>query len=76
MNSVQYFKALKEGTGSEFLDAMGVEYIFATEYMVTSSDPYMGMFKDRLERIGKVRGPEGFTLFKYLEPSEIEMDSP
>ncbi len=76
MNSVEYFNALKEGTGSEFLDEMGVEYIFATEYMVTSSDPYMGMFKDRLERIGKVRGPEGFTLFKYLEPSEIEMDTP
>jgi hypothetical protein len=47
---------------------MGITYINGSEYMVTASDPYMGLFKDRLKRIGTIRGLEGFTLFKYLNP--------
>lgn len=76
MNSAAYFQGLKEGRGSDFLDAWGVEYIFADEYIVTSSDPYMGLFKDRLSRLGKVRGPENFTLFKYLTSAEMESENP
>lgn len=70
MNSADYFEGMKKGIGADFLDRWGVQFIFADEYIVTSSDPYMGMLANRLERIGKVRGPENFTLFKYLPQSE------
>jgi hypothetical protein len=68
MNSAEYLKALQNDEGQKFLDAMGITYINGSEYMVTASDPYMGLFKDRLKRIGTIRGLEGFTLFKYLNP--------
>lgn len=68
MNSREYLDALKKDRGTEFLDKLGITYIDGSEYMVQHSDPYMILFKDRLERIGKIRGLEGFTLFKYLNP--------
>jgi hypothetical protein len=68
MNSAEYLKALQNDEGQKFLDAMGITYINGSEYMVTASDPYMGLFKNRLKRIGTIRGLEGFTLFKYLTP--------
>jgi hypothetical protein len=68
MNSAEYLEALQNDEGQKFLDAMGITYINGSEYMVTASDPYMGLFKDRLKRIGTIRGLEGFTLFKYLNP--------
>ena len=68
MNSAAYLKALQNDEGEKFLDAMGISFINGSEYMVTASDPYMGLFKDRLKRIGTIRGLESFTLFKYLNP--------
>ena len=76
MNSADYFQGMKNGMGADFLDRWGVQFIFADEYIVTSSDPYMGMLANRLERIGKVRGPENFTLFKYLPQSKESTDNP
>jgi hypothetical protein len=68
MNSAEYFDALQTDQGAEFLDKLGVMFINANESVLTASDPYMGIFKDRLKRIGIIRGLESFTLYKYLNP--------
>jgi hypothetical protein len=65
MNSTEYLQAMKRNRGAEFLDRLGLTFIDANEYMVTSSDPYMGFLKGRLEKVGVIRGQEQFTLFKY-----------
>lgn len=65
MNSVEYFKALKTGAADKFLEKIGMTYIFANEYVITSSDPYMTQFGGHLQRIGIIKGPEMFTLFEF-----------
>ncbi len=65
MNSVEYFHSLKVGTADVFLEKIGMKYIFANEYMITSSDPYMTQFKEQLMKIGLINGAENFTLFEF-----------
>lgn len=65
MNSVEYFHSLKAGTADVFLEKIGMKYIFANEYVITSSDPYMTQFNGELTRIGLIVGAENFTLFEY-----------
>jgi hypothetical protein len=65
MNSMEYFRALKAGTADVFLEKIGMNYIFANEYVITSSDPYMTQFEGHLQRIGIIKGPEMFTLFEF-----------
>jgi hypothetical protein len=48
---------------------MGLSFIDGSEVMLTGSDPYMGLLKDRLRKIGLIKGLEGFTLFEYLNPN-------
>jgi hypothetical protein len=69
MNSAEYLQALKENRGTAFLDRMGLSFIDGSEVMLTGSDPYMGLLKDRLRKIGLIKGLEGFTLFEYLNPN-------
>lgn len=65
MNSVEYFRSLKAGTADAFLEKIGMKYIFANEYVITSSDPYMTQFQGHLIKIGLIRGAENFTLFEF-----------
>jgi hypothetical protein len=69
MNSAEYLQALKADRGTEFLDRMGLTFINASEGVVTGSDPYMGLLKNRLRKIGLIPGLESFTLFEYLNPT-------
>ncbi len=69
MNSAEYLQAMKADRGTEFLDRMGLTYINASEGVITGSDPYMGLLKDRLRKIGLIPGLENFTLFEYLNPT-------
>ncbi len=66
INSRAYFEAMQKGTARDFLDAIPLNYVFGQEYVVTESDPYKEILADRLEKIGFIRGFEGFTLFKYV----------
>jgi hypothetical protein len=59
MNTYEYYKLLKAGRASEYLDQIGLNYIYTVEYTITSSDPYF-QFKGRLEPIDKFGGA---TLF-------------
>jgi len=65
INSPQYFKTFQNGTASEYLSEIGVSYIFASRYML-SSRPYKGMFDPYLENTGINYG--GFELMKFEKP--------
>ncbi|MEI8133028.1 MAG: hypothetical protein WCG34_11395 [Leptolinea sp.] len=63
MNSIEYFHLLKEGRANEYLDAVGMEYLYGNQYMITDSDPYIGLFKNRVKFIQDVWGS---GLYRYF----------
>jgi len=62
MNTAEYFQALQEGTAAQYLDRLGLDYVFTGEYVITDSDPYF-QFKGRLEKIANFGGA---ALFRWL----------
>jgi len=66
INSADYFQAMKTGTATRYLDAIPLDYVFGNPYMVEVSDPYNVILKNRLEKIGYIRGEDGFILYKYV----------
>jgi len=68
MNTAEYFTALKAGTGREYLDNLGLDYVFANAYVVNNSDPYFQLLADRLVIIQDITGWEPGTLFRYIIP--------
>jgi hypothetical protein len=62
INSYQYFQMLKNGRANEYLDEIGMDYVYANKYILTSSEPYERMFRNRLEYIDMVVGS---ALFHY-----------
>jgi hypothetical protein len=44
INSYAYFQALKENRGGKYLANIGLDYIFANEYIITNSMPYSQQF--------------------------------
>ena len=66
INSVEYFEALKAGKAVEFLDRMGMDYVFGNYYMLLDSDPYRGIFYNRLKRITAIELQDRFVLYRYL----------
>jgi hypothetical protein len=65
MNSVTYFKSMKNGTASFFLDQMGLDYVFGNAYMITESDPYNTIFANHLEKMDYFANA---TLYRYSCP--------
>jgi hypothetical protein len=65
MNSPEYFWALRNWQAGEFLDKLGLNYVFGNEYMIFHSSPYRTFLPDRLVKIGRLAGEDRFTLFKY-----------
>ena len=63
MNSVEYFESMKDGTAAEFLDRMGMDYVYANAYMVTKSEPYDSIFTGRVVELDYFANA---TLFKYI----------
>ncbi|MCW5875469.1 MAG: hypothetical protein KIS85_01185 [Anaerolineales bacterium] len=49
MNTVEYFHALQEGRGADYLVELGVDYIFGNEYILTETNPYAPMLEGRLQ---------------------------
>jgi hypothetical protein len=68
MNSNTYFEMMQKGTASQLLDAIGLDYVFGTKYVITKSDPYFSVFKDRLKYLGDVGGS---SLYKYIVPAYL-----
>ena len=69
INSVEYFNALKAGKAAEFLDRMGLDYVFGNYYMLLDSNPYQGIFHNRLKRIMAIELQDRFVLYRYLPKS-------
>lgn len=63
MNSTYYFHLLKEGKANQYMDEIGMQYLHGNKYMITNSDPYMGLFKNRIEFMKDVWGS---GLYKYI----------
>lgn len=63
MNSTDYFKLLKAGNANLYMDEIGMQYLHGNKYMITNSDPYMGLFKYRVEFIKDVGGS---GLYRYF----------
>lgn len=63
MNSTDYFHLLKQGKANQYMDEIGMQYLYGNKYMITDSDPYMGLFKNRVEFIKDVWGS---GLYRYF----------
>ncbi|MHC1783958.1 MAG: hypothetical protein AB9891_14595 [Anaerolineaceae bacterium] len=63
MNSNEYFERLQNGTAYEYLDRIGLDYVYGSKYMLTDSDPYMGLFGGRIEFEEDIFGS---GLYRYL----------
>jgi len=66
ISSADYFNAIKTGSGQKWLDTLPLNYVFGKEYTLMLSDPYSEIFKNRLQEIKRIEGPEQFTLYKYV----------
>jgi hypothetical protein len=66
INSKAYFDALKQGVGYRFLDDLKLDYVYGKPYMLLETEPYRDIFPGRVEEIGALRGPDNFTLYRYL----------
>ncbi|RME88982.1 MAG: hypothetical protein D6770_05660 [Anaerolineae bacterium] len=64
INSVTYFEALKRGEAGEYLEAIGLDYVFANPEILQGA-PYRGQFTDRLEPIAPYEGSRKF-LMRFL----------
>lgn len=63
INSYEYFTLLKAGRAYEYLDQIGLDYVWGNAYMITKSDPYAAIFKGRLEEVDHV---ESGNVYRYL----------
>ncbi|NPV57332.1 MAG: hypothetical protein HPY76_11770 [Anaerolineae bacterium] len=63
MNTTEYFHLMKDNRSHEYLDAIGLDYVFGNPYLITSSDPFDDLLAGRLEELGWVGGG---VLYRYL----------
>jgi hypothetical protein len=66
INSPEYFEAMKSGQATQFLDHLGLDYVFGNEYMIEESDPYASFLKSRVKKLGQLPGVDHFTLYQYV----------
>jgi hypothetical protein len=50
INSYKYFQHMQAGTADEYLAAIGLDFVFGNDYIMTVSDPYGEIFAGRLTR--------------------------
>lgn len=65
ISSYPYLQSLKSYRAAEFLDKMGLEYIFGKPYILFESEPYKDEFSARLKFIDHT---ETYSLYRYLSP--------
>ncbi len=66
INSPEYFSFLKVGQGAEFLDRMGINYVYGDELMLTASDPYRQLLEGHLDPVARLGSSE---LYRYIPSS-------
>ena len=58
INSNEYFGLLKEGKAREFYKKVGLDYIFASRFILLSTSPYSYQFER--DELGKFKGVAGY----------------
>lgn len=67
INSYAYFQALKENQGGKYLAKIGLNYIFANEYIITNTAPYRQQFSPtELFLVGGAPAYGQKVLMRYL----------
>lgn len=67
INSYAYFQALQENQGGQYLTKIGMDYIFANEYIIVNSMPYRQQFTP--QELSPVDGAPAYgqkVLIRYL----------
>jgi hypothetical protein len=67
INSYEYYQLMQEGRASEYLDEIGLDYLYGARYVLEESEPYYNTFHGRTEYIGEVVGS---SLMRYLPAEE------
>jgi hypothetical protein len=66
INSMEYFIHLQKGSAGDYLESIGLEYMFGNAYILQRSDPYRMNFEDRLEEFREFEvGNKTLTLFIF-----------
>lgn len=65
INSFDYFQHLKSGRGRDYLDQMGLDYVFGNAGMIEDSAPYYQLLAERLEPKVDILD---FRLYRYRVP--------
>lgn len=66
INSYAYFKAMKAGRGGEYLENMGLDYVFANPYILVNSMPYRPMFRDHIRPVPGAPAYGRKELWRYI----------
>jgi hypothetical protein len=62
INSPAYFESMQNGQMNDYLDSIGMQYIYGEEQVLLDSDPYRWYFTDHLQYIGS---SSFFNLYHY-----------
>lgn len=68
INSPEYFRLMKEGQATAYLDQLGLDYVYGMPYVVTVSEPYGSMLADRMQLIDRIGE---FGLYRYNPPAGV-----
>ncbi len=63
MNTADYFHQMQNGNAHEYLNQIGLNYIYGNAYIITRSEPFKEIFSTRAEQIEEL---EGGALFHYV----------
>jgi hypothetical protein len=65
INSMEYFIHLQNATADEYLESIGVDYVFGNAYILQRSNPYQWNFENRLEEFRYFEVDEDKTLVLF-----------
>lgn len=63
MNTADYFKRMQSGIAHEYLNQIGLDYVYSNAYIVTRTEPFEEIFSTRTQLIGEFG--DG-ALFRYI----------
>ena len=62
INSADYFESIQNDVGNEYLESIGLDYVYGEELILLDSDPYRWIFTDHLDYKGS---SSFFNLYHY-----------
>ncbi len=71
VNGYEYFSLLQTGDAYQYLDEVGLDYVYGLNEMLINSDPYGWTFKGRLDLIADYYGMSLYHYQTGIEPEDI-----